>query len=257
MPMTPQQAMQAYAGNQMKTGAGQPIPFTPSGAPDINALIGQMVDRGKWYYYDTLKLAPGTTVVNQYSFFSQALQQADPNNNNQAKTKLETNLTTANKFDPPYDLIMNNLGFFFASDNRLYDIQLLTKFCRFEFKILEKIFFEGHLWRHPPGAGLYGFSTQQSESGWGIGMPQPQSIYAFGNWAKYIAPIQRFSLQIFFDETIQQAVNSVGTASLTPANLSNAGAVITNLPTLLTQAQGGNGIWLVGFMNGLTDRAVQ
>jgi hypothetical protein len=258
MPMSPQQAMQQYAGSGMKTGAGQPIPFNPqTGAPDINAIIGQMVDRGKWYYYDTLKLAPATAMVNQYNFFATSLGQADPYNNNQSKTKIETNLATANKFDPPYDLILNNLGFYFASYNKLYDIQLVTTFSRFEFKILDKIFFEGHLWRHPPGAGVFGSSSQVSESTWGLGVPQPQSIYSFGNWAKYIAPIQRFTLQLFTDETIGQAVNSVGTASLTPTIFSNAGATLANQPTLLTQAQGGNGIWLVAFMNGLTDRAVQ
>jgi hypothetical protein len=250
--------MAAAVNPSVKMGNGQPLPINPStGAPDINAIIGNMVDRGKWYYYDTLKLAPGTTLVNSYQFFATALGQSDPYNNNQTKTKLETNLPTANKFDPPYDLILNNLGFYFATNNRLYDVALLTQFVRFEFKILDKIFFEGHMWRHPPGAGIHGYSTFSSESGWGIGVPQPQSIYSFGNWAKYIAPIQRFSLTLYIDETIGQAINSVGTASLTPASLSNAGASLSANPTLLTQAQGGNGVWLVAFMNGLTDRAVQ
>jgi len=247
-----------YAGNNMQMGSGQQIPINPStGAPDINAIIGNMVDRGKWYYYDTLKIAPGTTLVNSYQFFATALGQPDPYNNNQTKTKLETNLPTANKFDPPYDLILNNLGFYFATNNRLYDLSIFSQFVRFEFKILDKIFFEGHFWRHPPGAGITGYSTTPGESAWINGMAQPQSIYAFGNWAKYIAPIQRFSLTLYIDETIGQAINSVGTAGLTPAILSNAGAVLTNQPTLLTQNQGGNGIWLIAFMNGLTDRAVQ
>src|SRR4051794_10418775 len=42
-------ALPMYAGKQM--GNGRAIPMNSSGAPDINALIGQMVDRGLWWYY--------------------------------------------------------------------------------------------------------------------------------------------------------------------------------------------------------------
>jgi hypothetical protein len=249
--MSPTPTGGAYAGKTM--GSGQPIPMIKgTNTPDINAIIGQMVDRGKWYYYDTLKLAPGATVANQYSFFANAIGQPDPYNGNQTKTNIETNLPTANIFNPPYDMILNNLGFLFLFDNRLQDITTIVKHCWFEFKILDKTFFMGHLWRHPPGSGLSGFSTQTSESSWGIGLPDPGAIYSFGNWAKYIAPLMRFTLTLNFPETYNQMYNSTLTAQQTAQGVSG-----TSLPTLLTTAQGGNGIWIVAFMNGLTDRAVQ
>jgi len=244
-----------------KTGSGQAIPMmtTPQGTqvPDINSIVGQMVDRGKWYYYDTLKLAPGTTVANQYSFFAVSQGQPDPNNGNLPKYQLETNLPTANQFNPPYDMILNNLGFYFATDNRLYDINTIVKHAWFEFKILDKTFFTGHLWRHPPGAGITGFSTRTNESGWSLGVVAPGAVYSFGDWAKYIAPLMRFTLTLNFSVSYNAMYNAGTTATNVGADITAAGPTQTGLPTILSAAQGGNGIWLIAFMNGLTDRAVQ
>lgn len=246
-------AANPYTG--YKTGQGQPIPMTGPGGnvPDINAIVGQMVDRGKWYYYDTLKITPGTTVSAQYRFFATASGQPDPYNGNIAKTDVETNMPgQGGSFPPPYDLILNNLGFKFTEDCQLYDIIQFVKYAWFEFKILEKTFFKGHLWRHPPGAGITGFSTKGSQAVWGNGIPAPNAVYSFGDWAKYIAPLMTFSLTINFPETLNNFTNSTLGADATAAGQSG-----TTLPTLLTTAQGGNGITLIAFMNGLTDRAVQ
>ena len=248
-------AANPYAG--LKTGAGAQVPMTTNGAgvavPDINAIVGQMVDRGMWYYYDTLKLAPSATVSNQYRFFATALGQPDPYNGNLAKTDLETNLPgQGGSFPPPYDLILNNLGFYFTTDCQLYDINQIVKYAWFEFKILEKTFFKGHLWRHPPGAGISGFSTKTSQAVWLNGIPAPGAIYKFGDWAKYIAPLMTFSITLNFPETLNTFTNSTLGADATAFGQSG-----TALPTLSSTAQGGNGITLIAFMNGLTDRAVQ
>lgn len=244
-------ATSAYAGKTM--GSGAPIPLTASGAPDINAIVGQMVDRGMWYYYDTLKITPGTTVSATYKFFATASGQPDPYNGNIAKTDIETNLPgQGGSFPPPYDLILNNLMFKFTEDCQLYDIIQFVKYSWFEFKILEKTFFKGHLWRHPAGAGITGMTTKGSQAVWTNGIPAPGAVYGFGNWAKYIAPQMTFSVTINFPETLNNFTNST-----LGADASAAGQSGTALPTLLTTAQGGNGITLICGMNGLTDRAVQ
>ena len=216
--------------------------------------MGNVVDRGKWYIYDTLKLGPGTTLANQYSFFATAMGQADPYvTGNPVKTKLETNLPTANQFNPPFNLILNNLGFYFSMDNRLYDIKQIVKYGYLEFKIIDKIFAEGHLWRHPAGAGITGATSQTSEASWMNGTADPGACYTFGNWAKIITPLERFTLTINFPEVL----NSLLGTSILTAQETAAGQSSTTLPTLLTAAQGGNGIWLVALMNGLYDRSVQ
>jgi len=243
-----------YMG-QRTTGSGKAIPVNAStGQLDINALIGQMVDRRKWYYYDVVKIAPGTTLSNQYSFFNVALRQPDPNANNQPKTELETNLKSASMFNPPYDLILFNLGFYFVAGNLLYDITQIVNYGWFEFKILEKTFFMGHLVRHPPGMGISGFSTNTTEAVWNNGMPEPGAIYHFGNFAKYIPPLVNFSLTLNFPETMTQFFGGSGNLGARQIQYGqSAGA----LPTLATAEQGGNGIQLYAIMNGLSDGPVQ
>lgn len=248
-------AASTYQGYKMGSGANIPMITNPAGVavPDINAIVGQMVDRGKWYYYDTLKITPGTTVSAQYRFFATASGQPDPYNGNIAKTDVETNMPgQGGAFPPPYDLILNNIGFKFTEDVALYDMIQFLKYAWFEFKILEKTFFKGHLWRHPPGAGVSGFSTKGNQAVWLNGIPAPGAVYSFGDWAKYIAPLMTFSVTINFPETLNNFTNST-----LGADASAAGQSGTTLPTLLTTAQGGNGVTLIAFLNGLTDRAVQ
>lgn len=244
---------QTMYNQQMRTSAGNPIPMARPGVPDINAIVGQMLDRGLGYYYDTLKIAPGATVAANYDFFQTTEGQGDPYNGNVAKTLLETNLPgQGGALPPPYDMIINNIGFYFTSDCQLYDINQFVKYCRFEFKILGKVFFDGHLWRHPPGAGLTGVSTKTSQSVWTNGVTAPGAIYSFGNWAKYLASQMTFSVKIYFPETLNAFTNSTLGADATASGQSG-----TALPTLLTTSQGGNGITLIAFLNGLTDKAVQ
>jgi len=248
-------AASSYSAYKMGSGAAIPTIANAAGVqvPDINAIVGQMVDRGKWYYYDTLKITPGTTVSAQYRFFATASGQPDPYNGNLAKTDVETNMPgQGGAFPPPYDLILNNIGFKFTEDVALYDMIQFMKYSWFEFKILEKTFFKGHLWRHPPGAGVSGFSTKGNQAVWLNGIPAPGAVYSFGDWAKYIAPLMTFSVTINFPETLNNFTNSTLGADATVAGQSG-----TALPTLLTTGQGGNGVTLIAFLNGLTDRAVQ
>lgn len=240
--------------SQSKTGSGNAVPVIQSGPQagqlDINALIGQMVDRRKMYYYDVLKLAPGTTVATQpYQFFQTYLGQGDPYNGNVVKTELETNMTDSGKFNPPYDLILFNLGFLFWGN--LADIMTIAQLSFFEFKILEKRQFAGSMLRHPPGMGINGFSTKTNEAFWQNGMPQPDAVWMFGDFKKYIPPQVKFSLTLNFPETYTNYYNGN-----LPADKVAQGVTAGNLPTLLTAAQGGNGLQIYGIMNGLSDGPV-
>ena len=155
-----------------KTAASAGANVNMQSPADINALLGGIVDRKKWYWYDTLKLAPGTTVSNTpYTFFSVAQGQQDPNNASAIKTLLETNIMPpGGQFSSPYDVVLTNLGFKFSEDNRLYDIIQMAKYSYFQFTILEKVFFKGHLWRHPPGAGMSGATSNTSEAVWNLSL---------------------------------------------------------------------------------------
>lgn len=252
----------AYAGTKVM-GQGTAVPLTSSGDIDINALVGQLVDQRKDYVYDTLKLAPGTTVTSQpYRMFQVPIGQGDPYNGNIAKTEQETNMRSAGFFAPPYDFVMNNIGFYFLVGTELFDMATVMNLGWFEFKILQKQMFMGHLQRHPSGMGVSGYSTRTGQQNWMNGIADPKAIWWFGDWRKYIPPQVNFTLNINFTETYQQYYNAATTASL-PADvrtrLFDTGqlSAVATLPTLLSQAAGGNGIQLLCILNGISNGPVQ
>lgn len=206
---------------------------------DINSLMGGWVDRGKWVYFDTMTVAKGVAVPATYTFFQIGLGGVD-SLTGLVKTKVQTNMPMASggMFTPPRCLILDQIGFLFTgppstsaanfSQTQLTDIAMIINSCYFEMTIDSKIFFEGNLLYHPPGYGIYGSSTDNTESAWGAGFPSPSATYRFGNYGKYIAPLQAFAVKLTFP------------GATLP--LTNANGVGVNLQCLL---------------KGLTDRSVQ
>jgi hypothetical protein len=254
----------AYLG-KTTMGQGTPIPTTPSGNIDINALVGQLVDQRKDYVYDTLTLAPGATVTSQpYRMFQQPIGQPDPYNGSQTKTEQETNMRSAGQFSSPYDFILNNLGFYVLAGADLFDITTFFNMGWFEFKILQKQQFMGHFQRHPSGMGISGMSTSHAQQNWMNGIADPKAIWWFGDWKKYIPPLTSFSLNINFSETYAQFYNaSTVTSTSLPSNVkaklfdTAVLSATTSLPTLLPASLGGNGLKILCIMNGISNGPVQ
>lgn len=250
--------MGMYAGRNIAGDASRPIPTTPSGALDVNSLIAQMVDRTPWQWYDTLKLAPGATVVSSYTLFAQPKGQPDQYNNNQTKTFVETNMTNGGMFTAPHDLLLQRIGFEFFADVRLYDIEQILKFSYFELNIDEKVFFRAPMQLHPSGTGISGATAQTGESSWNNGTPNPYATRSFGQFSRYIPPLMNFGVTVYFPETVGAATNTAAgaTTNLSAAQVANAQTAAA-LPIMLTQSQGGAGVWLKVYLDGLTDRPVQ
>jgi hypothetical protein len=255
----------AYLGNS-KMGQGSPIPVNPAtGQMDINSLVGLLVDQRKDYLYDTLVLAPGTTVTSQpYRLFQVPIGQSDPYNGNQTKTLNETNMRSAGFLPPPFDFIVNNLGFYTQIGANLFDISTFFNMGRFEFTILQKVMFQGHFQRHPSGMGVTGMSTQTTESNWINGIADPKAVWHFDVWRKYIPPQVSFGLNVIFEETYAQLYNTTSiTGTSLPANvkakLFDSGLITATatLPTLLSAALGGNGLRVLCILNGVSNGPVQ
>jgi hypothetical protein len=242
--------------NGLKTGAGAPVPVNANGQINLNALMNAMVSRDIWSYYDTLKIAPsnvsGVSYAASYQLFNTIANQIDPYaiTAGQVKTHVETNMPSpaSNGFSSPRDLIMDQLGFYFlpggcglasSAATTFASVLDMISFCQysyFEFKIIDKVFIEGFLELNPPGVGFTGVSGT-TPSVFTLGMVNPHAVNQLGaNFAKYLAPQLQWSLTIFF-----------------PPQSGPAGVALSPL----TQAQGGNGLWLKAFIKGLTDRAVQ
>ena len=206
---------------------------------DINSLMAGWVDRGAWIYYDrifqpvasTFGGAPGV-LAQTYSPFSIGLNKPDAITPGYNKTKLFTNLPNSGQFNPPRCMILQRLGFF-CDNMSLVDMVTFFENAYFEFRIDEKIFFEGLLEFHPGGMGFAGATSNNAEAVWTNGIPDPHATRSFGDYSKYIAPLQNFFLTITL-----------------PAVSPFTGAA----PSLSTQ---GNGLNIVCLMDGKTDRSVQ
>jgi hypothetical protein len=204
--------------------------MTPSAKlRDVNSIMAGWVDRGPWLYWDHVRGTQGTALLTNYSVYSNPIGTIDPVTTLQ-KTKLDTNMTRGNQFPPPRCLVLNQLGFYFSSAMLKADIDAIFDASYIEFRIDDKIFFEGPMYFFPAGMGLAGVTAKTSESVFTNGSPIPAHTRRWGDYSKYIAPLQQFSLNIIFPGTP---------------------------PTLAASADGGVGLDLNCIMDGLTDRAVQ
>jgi hypothetical protein len=213
-------------------------------ARDINSIMAGWVDRGPWQYWDTVRSAPSTQLQAQYNAFATPIGQGDPYYGNTAKTKLITNMLRGNQFPPPRCLVIMQVGFYFSSQMGKSDIDLIMDNAEIEVRIDDKIYMEGQIWEYPAGVGLAGVTTQTSQSVYTNGLPSLEATRRYGEYSKYIAPLQQFSM----------VINFFGTPPTLGSNTVNGGGVGGTIaaPTAPTVA-----MYLVPFFDGLTDRSVQ
>lgn len=228
----------AYGGGRILSAAQavQAVQNTPPGGRNTNSIMANWIDRTPWQYWDTITILPAVAMAQTYSPFSVPIGSQDPLTN-LTKNKLQTNIRKGNQFPPPNCLLLGNIGFYFESNMIKSDIDLILANYYCEFKIDEKTFHEGYLQQFPSGMGLSGLSTQTGESVYTNGLPAPGYARNYGDWSKYIAPEQFFSLILYWQPS-QVLGSAAGTASAAPPTLTDGGTIRVVL-------------------NGLTDRSVQ
>jgi hypothetical protein len=207
-------------------------------ARDINSIMAGWVDRGPWQYWDTIRVAPSTQFASSYSPFSTPIGQGDPLYNNVTKTKLITNMQRGNQFPPPRCLVIMQVGFYFSSQMLKSDIDELMDNCYIEVRIDDKIYMEGQMYQFPAGVGLAGVTAVTGQSVFTNGFPTLNATRRYGEYSKYIAPLQQFSMTITFP----------GTPPTTSANI---------IPVAGGGTSPANAVYVVPFFDGLTDRSVQ
>lgn len=193
---------------------------------DINAVMRGWKDRGPWLYYDSI-YSTGGALQASYRPFTIPIGGVDQVTQ-QSKTKLQTNMEEGGNFGSSRCLVLEQIGFDFPSNLAKADIDKILNNCYFEFKIEDKIYAEGLLDFFPSGTGLNGVTGTSGESTYFLGLPVPQYTRRWGNYSKYIAPLQHFSMTLYFPGT--------------PPSLSTA------LGTF---------VWIRPILDGLTDRSVQ
>jgi hypothetical protein len=213
-------------------------------ARDINSIMAGWVDRGPWQYWDTIRAAPSAQLMASYNAFSVPIGGADPLFGNTQKTKLITNMQRGNQFPPPRCLVIMQVGFYFSSQMAKPDIDLVMDNAYIEVRIDDKIYMEGQMWQFPSGVGLAGVTTVQGQSVFTNGLPTLEATRRYGEYSKYIAPLQQFSMTITFAGT---------PPTLGPTIVTGGGVGGT-----IGSSQTNNAcLYLVPFFDGLTDRSVQ
>ena len=221
----------------MAYGSGGILDAASAKGRNTNSIMQGWVDRGPWQYWDTITFPnkSNAALLQTYNPFSVPIGGIDPLTNVQ-KTKLQTNMVRGNQFAPPRCLLLNAIGFYFSSQWLKADMDKVLDSCWMEFRIDDKIFHEGQMWQFPPGAGQTGVTAVTTEESWGLGLKAPFYQRRYGDWSKYIAPEQQFSMTINF--------------------LGNGLPATTGTPSIGTGTGFYPGI-LVVFLDGLTDRSVQ
>jgi len=188
---------------------------------DNNTLMGNVVDRGPWIFWDTQTIAQAASSGTSLQPFSLPISGT--------KTKLATNMTKSNQLPPPQRFLLRSLGFYFSPTTILADQVLLANAAYFEFRIDQKIYHEGRLEFMPGGIGFQGSTSKNNEAVWTNGQPSLIARRDFGKYSRLIGDNQVFTLTI-------------------------------NLPTAVTMtttANGGFGLDLICLMDGILDRSVQ
>ena len=213
-------------------------------AKDINSIMAGWVDRGPWQYYDTVRQTPSSQLQAAYNPFSTPIGQGDPYFANVPKTKLLTNMQRGNQFPPPRCLVIMQVGFYFSSQMNKQDIDLIMDNCYVEVRIDDKIYMEGQLWQLPAGVGLSGITTVAGTSAITNGVPNLEATRMYGEYSKYVAPLQQFSMLLTFAGTPP----TLGPTIVTGGGVGGTwGSAQTNNAAM----------YLVPFFDGLTDRSVQ
>lgn len=182
--------------------------ITPDGRriPNPNAVVGGLVDRRPWQYWDTFNwplASPTAALPSSVALFTVPINQLDIYTNLR-KTKLDTNMTQPGQFASPDCILLQQIGVKIAGATPSYaDNQKFFENCWMEFRINQKIFWEGQPWQFPAGVGI--FPGGQNPTGTDViltnGFPAPQATRRAGSFAKYIAPLQPFSCVFYFPGT--------------------------------------------------------
>lgn len=119
-----------------------------------NPIAPNQADIVKWVLYDRFQFAPGTTVPNNFKFFTQPIGTA-------GKTKIDTNMDQVQRLSDPLWFNTEGVGFFFGALSLLTDINAFFQSEFMEFWVGQKVYLEGPIECFPGGTGLYGVSASE------------------------------------------------------------------------------------------------
>lgn len=114
-----------------------------------NPIAPNQADIVKWLLYDRFVFAAGTTVPNNFKFFTQPIGTA-------GKTKVDTNLDQVQRLPDPLWFNTEGVGFYFSNKTNPADMQAFFDTEYMEYWVGQKVYLEGPIQVFPGGAGIFG-----------------------------------------------------------------------------------------------------
>lgn len=136
-------------------------------ARQTNPIAPNQADIVKWVLYDRFIFAAGTTVPNNFKFFTQPI-----GTNN--KTKIDTNMDQVQRLADPLWFNTEGVGFFFLPNVADADLTAFINSEFMEFWVGQKTYLEGPIQVFPGGAGLWAAGGNTVISN---GVPRIDNIY--------------------------------------------------------------------------------
>lgn len=135
-----------------------------------NPIAPNQADIVKWVLWDRFQFAPGTTVPNNFKFFTQPIGTA-------GKTKIDTNMDQVQRLSDPLWFNTEGVGFWFGSVNLLTDINAFFQSEYMEYWVGQKVYLEGPIQVFPGGAGLWGVTGTGTGATFSNGEARTDNVY--------------------------------------------------------------------------------
>jgi hypothetical protein len=135
-----------------------------------NPIAPNQADIVKWILYDRFQFAAGTTIPNNFKYFTQPIGTA-------GKTKVDTNLDQVQRLPDPLWFNTEGIGFFFGSLTLATDISAFLASEYMEYWVGQKVYVEGPIQCFPSGAGLTGVSSGVTGTVFTNGIPRIDNVF--------------------------------------------------------------------------------
>ena len=135
-----------------------------------NPIAPNQADIVKWILYDRFQFAAGTTVPNNFKFFTSPIGQ-------NGKTKVDTNMEQVQRLADPLWFNTEGIGFFFNPQNDIGDMSNLFATEYMEFWVGQKVYVEGPVQCFPGGAGIWADTAASGTSVSSNGEPRTDNVF--------------------------------------------------------------------------------
>jgi hypothetical protein len=213
-----------------------------------NPIAPNQADIVQWILYDRFQFASGTTVPNNFKFFTQPVGSA-------GKTKIDTNMEQVQRLADPLWFNTCGLGFYFGILNTPQDISAFWSSEFMEFWVGQKVYLEGPIQCFPGGVGLTGTASGAAAplTVFGSGQARVDNVYDVRLPAGIHLGVDSNNSPIITDGLIGITILQGQQFRIEMNAPMGGAALLANTATPVA----GNGLTVMAYLYGILSRGVQ